>query len=78
MSATSSTPSTGPTEELLTSGEVARRFGVKVSTVTRWANSGRIPALSTVGGHKRFRRSDVDRLLGIDAPRDGGIEESGR
>lgn len=42
----------------LSRGEVARLFGVSLSTVTRWARTGMIPALRTPGGHYRFRADD--------------------
>ncbi len=42
----------------LSRGQVARLFGVSLSTVTRWARTGMIPALRTPGGHYRFRSGD--------------------
>lgn len=51
------------TERLLTPSEVARIFGVHVTTVTRWADKGKLPHLRTAGGHRRFRQSDVRRLI---------------
>jgi excisionase family DNA binding protein len=50
-------------KELLTPGEVAMMFRVDPKTVTRWARAGRISAVRTVGGHCRFRSSEIDRLL---------------
>jgi len=50
-------------DELLTHAEVAQMFRVTAKTVGRWANSGRLPAIWTPGGHARFRRSTVMRLL---------------
>jgi excisionase family DNA binding protein len=49
--------------DLLTPGQVAEQFGVGLTTVARWADSGHIPSIRTPGGHRRFRRSDVDALL---------------
>lgn len=43
--------------------EVGRVFGVSPATVVRWAKRGRIPAIKTIGGHHRFRESDVRRVL---------------
>lgn len=50
-------------DPLLKPGEVARLVGVHPKTVSRWANEGRIPALRTPSGHRRFRRSAVQVLL---------------
>ncbi len=49
--------------ELLTPGEVAVLFRVDPKTVTRWARAGRLPAIRTIGGHRRFRASEVKRFL---------------
>lgn len=43
--------------------QVAKLFGVTVSTVDRWIRSGRLPAVRTLGGHYRITRSDVDSLV---------------
>lgn len=50
-------------DALLTPGEVATRFRVDPKTVTRWANAGKLSAVRTLGGHRRYRRSEVDELL---------------
>lgn len=47
----------------MTSREVAQLFGVGVATVRRWAVSGDLPSFLTLGGQRRFRRTDVERLL---------------
>jgi excisionase family DNA binding protein len=49
--------------ELLTPGEVAVMFRVNPKTVTRWARSGRISAIRTIGGHRRFRATEIQRFL---------------
>lgn len=49
-------------DELLTPGEVAAIFGVDPKTVTRWAEAGKLRAVRTLGGHRRFRASEVLRL----------------
>lgn len=50
-------------QEVLSSGEVARLFGVNSKTVTRWAKQGRIKFFTTPGGHFRFYRDDVFESL---------------
>jgi excisionase family DNA binding protein len=49
--------------ELLTPGEVAIMFRVNPKTVTRWARAGKISAVRTLGGHRRFRASEIRRFL---------------
>jgi excisionase family DNA binding protein len=50
-------------DELLTPAEAARRLGVTANTVTRWSRAGKIAAVHTVGGHRRFCCSEVERVL---------------
>jgi excisionase family DNA binding protein len=50
-------------EHLLTPSQVGQLMGVEGRTVTRWAREGRVAAITTPGGHHRFRRSDVDDLI---------------
>ena len=49
--------------ELLTPSEVAVMFRVDPKTVTRWARAGKISSIRTIGGHRRFRTSEVQRFL---------------
>ncbi len=49
--------------ELLTPHEVASMFGVDPKTVTRWARAGRITAIRTLGGHRRYVGSEVRALI---------------
>jgi excisionase family DNA binding protein len=51
-------------EALLTPSEVAALFRVDPKTVTRWARAGKLTALRTLGGHRRYRESEVRNLLG--------------
>ncbi len=48
---------------LLTPGEVAVLFRVDPKTVTRWAQAGKLSAVRTLGGHRRFHESEVRQLL---------------
>lgn len=50
-------------EVLLTPAEVASLFRVDPKTVTRWAKAGKLTAIRTLGGHRRFRASEVKALL---------------
>lgn len=58
-------------EPLLTPAEVASMFRVDPKTVTRWAKSGKLSSIRTLGGHRRYREEEVRRVLaGIPAPRE--------
>jgi len=50
-------------ETLLTPSEVAALFRVDPKTVTRWARAGKLSAIRTLGGHRRYRQSEVLQLL---------------
>jgi hypothetical protein len=52
-----------PPDELLTPGAVAALLFVDPKTVTRWAVSGRLHAIRTPGGHRRYLRSDVLAIM---------------
>ena len=52
-------------EILLTPSEVATLFRVDPKTVTRWAKAGKLTAIRTLGGHRRYRASEVNALLEI-------------
>ncbi len=47
------------TETLLTPAEVASYFRVDPKTVTRWARAGKLSAVRTLGGHRRYREAEV-------------------
>lgn len=53
----------GPPDPLLTPSEVAQLFRVNPKTVTRWARAGKLTAIRTLGGHRRFRTSEVKRCM---------------
>lgn len=60
----------GNSDPLLTPGEVAALFRVDPKTVTRWASAKppKIRSVRTPGGHRRFRKSEVDAMLGEQGP----------
>jgi excisionase family DNA binding protein len=51
------------TEKLLTPAEVAALFRVDPKTVTRWAKAGKLTSIRTLGGHRRYRETEVRGLL---------------
>jgi excisionase family DNA binding protein len=50
-------------EKLLTPAEVASLFRVDPKTVTRWAKAGKLTSIKTLGGHRRYKESEVKELL---------------
>jgi excisionase family DNA binding protein len=55
--------STNGQENLLTPAEVAALFRVDPKTVTRWAKAGKLTSIRTLGGHRRYKESEVKALL---------------
>lgn len=43
--------------------EVAELFHVSTKTVVRWATEGKLPHVLTLGGHRRFPRADIERVV---------------
>ncbi len=65
-------------EPLLTPAEVASLFRVDPKTVTRWAKSGKLSSIRTLGGHRRYREAEVRKLLGTGTVEaDQGHERTG-
>ncbi len=48
---------------LLTPAEVAAIFRVDPKTVTRWAKEGKLQAVRTLGGHRRYPEDQIYALL---------------
>lgn len=51
-------------DKLLTLKETEEVLNVSKSTLQRWDNSGKLIALRTEGGHRRYKISDIEKLLG--------------
>ena len=66
-----------PTSEpdWLTLGQAAKYLGVAQSTIRKWSDQGRVPAFYTPGGHRRYRRQDLDNFLARSGP--GGAVQQG-
>jgi len=50
-------------EQLLRPGQVAALFQVSRRTISDWARAGKLDAIITPGGHRRFRATQVRALL---------------
>lgn len=51
-----------PGHRLLTRAEVASIFQVSPSTITRWAEAGKLPVVKTLGGHRRYDAEAIQTL----------------
>jgi excisionase family DNA binding protein len=56
------------TPEWLTLGQAAKYLGVAQSTMRKWSDLGRVSAFYTPGGHRRYRRADLDQFLDRSGP----------
>ncbi len=56
-----------PMTELLTTMEASRLAGVGPTAIKRWADDGRLRCVKTAGGHRRFRRTELEALLRAEA-----------
>ena len=65
-------------ENLLTPAEVAALFHVDPKTVTRWAKAGKLTSIKTLGGHRRYRESEVKSLLKGISPKTSSNQVGGR
>lgn len=54
--------------EWLSLQEASDKFGVAPSTLRRWGDAGRVPMKRTLGGHRRFPRAAIERLVGQSTP----------
>ena len=64
-------------ENLLTPAEVAALFRVDPKTVTRWAKAGKLTSIRTLGGHRRYKESEVKALLKTITPDKSSIQVGG-
>src|ERR687883_583302 len=54
--------------EWLTLGQAAKYLGVAQSTIRKWSDQGRVPAFYTPGGHRRYRRRDLELFVDRSGP----------
>lgn len=56
-------PATARDRRPLALGAASRLLGVDPDTLRRWADDGRIDVFTTPGGHRRFERATIERVL---------------
>jgi len=57
------TPVPANEQDWLTLGRAANYLGMAQSTIRKWSDTGRLPAFYTPGGHRRYRRADLDEFI---------------
>ena len=62
-------------DKLLSLKETEHLLNVSKSTLQRWDNSGKLIALRTKGGHRRYKQSDIERLIGENKNEDAKQEQ---
>ncbi len=50
-------------DALLTRAEVAALLSVAPSTVTRWADEGKLSCVRTLGGHRRYQKVEIVKIM---------------
>ena len=59
--------------EWLTLGKAAKFLGVAQSTLRKWTDDGRVPAIITPGRHRRYRRDDLEAFVVARSSRSGAL-----
>ncbi len=54
--------SSSTSAEYLTPGQAANLLHVSPKTLNRWAREGLVPCIVTLGGHRRFRRDEIEEI----------------
>src|SRR3990172_7515614 len=61
-------------KDWMTLSQVAEWLGIHSSTVRHWADSGTLPGHRTQGGHRRFRRSELELWAKSQRSKPTGLE----
>jgi excisionase family DNA binding protein len=69
LRASTARASTARDPDWLGLSEASRLLGVSPATLRRWSDAGRLRVFTTPGGHRRFSRSALERLLPADRTR---------
>ncbi len=52
-------------DRLLTIKETGKLLNVSKQTLQRWDNSGKLIAIRTEGGHRRYKLSDIEKIINM-------------
>jgi excisionase family DNA binding protein len=69
--------SASPDPDWVGLSEASRVLGVSPATIRRWSDAGRLRVFTTPGGHRRFSRRALERLLPADRSRRPSIGSAG-
>jgi len=53
-------------DKIFSISEAAEHLGVSALTLRKWVAQAKVRAFRTPGGHRRFRKSDLDAILNYD------------
>jgi hypothetical protein len=67
----------GDESDWLALGEASRLLGVAPGTLRRWSDTGQLAAFTTPGGHRRYRRSVLERMVPRERQRRPSLARSG-
>lgn len=66
-------PDTAQEQEWLTLSDASKLLGVHPATLRQWSDEGKVRIFRTPGGHRRFSRSDIERMLQVTPLRGAGL-----
>jgi putative resolvase len=58
----------GMQDKILSISEAARYLGVFPLTLRNWEKKGMLKAFRTLGGHRRFKKSELDKIINSKTP----------
>jgi excisionase family DNA binding protein len=64
---------TAQEHEWLTLSDASKLLGVHPATLRQWSDEGKVRIFRTPGGHRRFSRTDIERMLQVTPLRGAGL-----
>ena len=49
--------------DLISPQEAAEMMGVCAGTLRKWAEAGKLTVIKTIGNHRRYKLSEINKLL---------------